>query len=94
VSDILAQILELARRLPEPPPVARVEVGQAVLDWLKATAQHEGPAPEDAWRPIGWTPPPPGGSLFGVPIVLNENLEAGAWQVIDHKGNVMREGTL
>lgn len=94
MSDILARIQELARNLPEPPPVARLEVGQVMLDWLKATAHPEDAPPENPWRPLGWTPPPPCGSLFGVPVVLNEDLEPGAWRAIDRDGNVMKEGTL
>lgn len=94
MSNILARIQELRRTLPEPPPVARVEVGRTMLDWLKATAQHEGTPPEDVWRPVGWTPPLPGGSLFGVPVVLHEGLEPDVWRVLDHDGEIMKEGTL
>lgn len=93
MSDILARMHEMARHLPEPPQVARLEVGQAMLDWLKAAAHQEGAPPEDAWRPVAWPPPPPIGALFGVPVVLREDLEPGAWRLIDHSGDVIKEGT-
>jgi hypothetical protein len=82
------------RRMPEPHPVARVEVGQVMLDWLKVAGRPHGRPADDPWRPDGWTPPPPVGALFGVPVVLNEGLEPGAWRAIDRDGKVMKEGTL
>lgn len=94
MTDILAaQLHELRQRLPEPPRLARVEVGQAVLDWLKATARPEGAPPDSPWRPAGWTPPPPGGIVHGVPVVLCDDLEPDAWRLIDHDGNVINEQT-
>ncbi|MGI5286624.1 hypothetical protein ACQEVF_25250 [Nonomuraea polychroma] len=91
--DVLARLQELARGLPEPPRAARVEVGQAVLDWLKEAARPEGAPPEDPWRPEGWTPLGLG-SLLGVPVVLREDLEPGAWRAIGHADEVIGEGTL
>lgn len=90
---MLARLQELARALPEPPRVARFEVGQAMLDALKAAARPEDSPPEDPWRPAGWTPPPPVGVAYGVPVVLCEDLEPGAWRAIDRDGEIIREGT-
>jgi hypothetical protein len=84
---------EMARNLPGPRVVC-IEVGQAMLDWLEATARPEGAPPENPWRPDGWTPPPPISTVFGVPIVLREDLEPGAWRAIDHNGETVKEGTL
>ncbi len=84
---------ELAQHL-SPPPVARIEVGQAVLDAFKAAARCKSARPEDVWRPVGWTPPPPIGALFGTPVVLREDLEPGAWQAIDFDGEILKRGTL
>lgn len=94
MADILAQLQELRRRLPDRPRLARVEVGQAAHDWLKATARPEGAPSESPWRPAGWTPPPPGGSAFGVPVELRDDLEPGAWRLIDRDGEVIAQGTV
>lgn len=94
MSDILARIQALRRSLPEPPPVARVEVGSFMLEWLKVAGRPDALPGENPWRPDGWTPPPPIGALFGVPVVLNEDLDPGAWRAIDRDGNVMKEGAL
>jgi hypothetical protein len=96
VSDILARLYALARTLPEPPPVACFEVGKAMHDWLEATARPEGAPPEDPWRPVDAPMPPPSpiAALFGVPVVLREDLEPGAWRAIDRDGEIMKEGTL
>jgi hypothetical protein len=65
-----------------------------MLDWLKATGRpHELPG-DNPWRPDGWTTPPPYGSLFDVPVVLNEDLEPGAWRAVVRDGEIMKEGTL
>ncbi|MEU4578954.1 hypothetical protein [Nonomuraea sp. NPDC023979] len=93
-ADILARIQDL-RHLPEPPPVTRIEVGSLMHEWLKATARPPWGLPRDnPWRPDGWTPPPPIRALFGVPVVLREDLDPGAWRAIDRDGNVMKEGAL
>lgn len=81
--DMLAQMQELRKRLPEPSRLARVEVGQAVLDWFKA-----------AFGPEKRMPPPLGGSLLGVPVVLRDDLDPGAWRLIDHDGELAEEGVL
>ncbi|MGW4958019.1 hypothetical protein ACWEPL_12405 [Nonomuraea sp. NPDC004186] len=94
MSDILAHLQGLTQHLPEPPRVARMDVGQSMFNWLKATAQPEGAPSEDAWRPVGWTPPPLAGAMFGVPVVLRGDLAPGAWRVIDRDGEIMKEGTL
>lgn len=91
---MITQMQELRRRLPEPPRLARVEVGQAAFEWLKATYRPEGAPPESPWRPVGWTPPPPGGSMLGVPVVVRDDLEPGAWRLIDHDGEILNEGIL
>lgn len=89
--DDLVAFLRALRHLPEQPRIVRVEVGQQVLDWLKAVARPEGAPPENPWRPVGWTPPPGISSLFGVPVVLREDMEPGAWRSIDCDGAVVRE---
>ncbi|MGI5288045.1 hypothetical protein ACQEVF_32535 [Nonomuraea polychroma] len=94
MSDILTRLQELARHLPVPPRVARFEVGQAMLDWLRAAARPEGAPAENPWRPAGWTPPPTLGSLLGVPVVLSDVLEPGAWRAIGHDGGIVGEGVL
>lgn len=99
MSDIFAQVNELRQddlrqHLPEQSRLARFEVGQAVLDWLKATARPEGAPPENPWRPDGWTPPPGISSLFGVPVMLSDGLEPGAWRAIDRDGEAIKEGRI
>lgn len=91
MDDLLATMQEALRHSPEPPRIVRVEVGQAVLDWLKATSRSEGAPPESPWRPVGWTPPPPAGSLFGTPVVLCEDMDPRAWRFIDRDGEAVKE---
>jgi hypothetical protein len=48
-------------------------------------------------RPAAERPPwdPPAlSALFGVPIVPREDLEAGAWRVVDTDGHMIYSGTL
>jgi hypothetical protein len=82
------------RSMPEPPRAARVEMSQATFDHLKAGARPEGAPPDTGWRPVGWTPPAPFGSMLGIPVVLREDLGPGVWQAIDRDGEVIEEGTL
>jgi hypothetical protein len=88
---LVGQMHEL---MPDGPPVARVEVGEAVFDWLKTIACPEGAPPENPWRQLGYVPQLPGGSLFGVPVVLGEGLSPRVWRLIDRGGEVVNEGSL
>lgn len=85
-SDILAQLQGLRRRLPEPPRLARVELGQRALALLKAISHPEGAPAETSWRLPG--------TSVGVPIVLRDDMDPGAWRLIGRHGEVIDEGTL
>lgn len=94
VSDILSCLQWSQRQTPGPPRVARVEMGQATFDRLKAAARPEGAPSDSGWRPAGWVPPSPLGSLLGIPVVVCGGLGPGVWRVIDRDGEVIKEGTL
>ena len=91
---VIDDLTAVLRCVPEPPRAARVEMGQATFDRLKEAARPEGAPPDAEWRPVGWTPPDPFGSLLGIPIVLREGLEPGVWRAIDRDGQAIEEGRL
>lgn len=74
-------------QFPTPFRIARMEAGKDVLDQLKTAARPEGASAESPW-------PPPLSALLGVPVVVRDDLEPGAWRFIDRDGQVLKEGTL
>lgn len=65
-----------------PPLPARVELGRAALDSLRAAVGSSSPT-----GLVVFSVP-----LYGVPVVLDDSLPDGGWRVIGHDGQVLSSG--
>lgn len=81
-------LADLLKLLPPPPndnDPRTIEVGSDALAYLRAISFSR---PPDPYQVL-----PPGGVMFGIPVVLNEALDARTMRVISHGGEVTHEWT-
>jgi hypothetical protein len=80
--DLFGEMLRLVAELDPGPVASRLECGP--LAWLVLRASVERyERPERSWEP------PP---VWGVPVVVRDDMPIGGWRMLDQHGEVMGSG--
>jgi hypothetical protein len=82
VSDMADRLAALARDLPPPPRIARIQVDALAYAWLRINAPDRSAAPAAP------------AALIGIPVDQCDNLPSFGWRTLDADGDVIDTGTL